>query len=168
METHWHHAPDGARLRVLRWNPPAAPRARVVLMHGHGEHAMRHADGMSLLAEAGFVVTGWDQRGHGRSAGRRGWVDSYDQLLDVFWTIHDPTQRNRQGLDVGSQYRSAIFAHTPEQEAAARASKAALDESGRLTRPIVTEVQPAPAFYLAEDYHQRYEEKHRGRLFGRF
>lgn len=89
-------------------------------------------------------------------------VISYDDLLDVFWEIHDPTQRNRQGPDVGTQYRSVIFAHTPEQEKAARASKARLDESGTYDRPVVTEIEPAPAFYRAEEYHQQYLEK-RGR-----
>ena len=83
----------------------------------------------------------------------------YERLLDVFWEIHDPTQLNRQGPDVGTQYRSAIFFHTPEQEAAARASQARLEASGRLRRPIATEITPAPAFWRAEDYHQRYFEK---------
>ena len=84
---------------------------------------------------------------------------SYDQLLGVFWENHDPTTLNRQGPDIGAQYRSAIFFHTPEQEAAARASKARLDRSGRYPRPIVTEITPASEFWRAEDYHQRYLEK---------
>ena len=84
---------------------------------------------------------------------------SYQKLLDLFWEIHDPTQLNRQGPDVGSQYRSAIFFHDPEQEAAARASKAALEKSGKFKSAIVTEIQPAPEFYRAEDYHQQYFEK---------
>ncbi|MDX6692431.1 MAG: peptide-methionine (S)-S-oxide reductase [Blastocatellia bacterium] len=84
---------------------------------------------------------------------------SYEQLLNVFWENHDPTTLNRQGPDVGAQYRSAIFYHTPEQEAAASASKSALAESGKHTRPIVTEITPAPTFYRAEDYHQQYFEK---------
>jgi len=84
---------------------------------------------------------------------------SYDRLLGVFWVSHDPTQLNRQGPDVGAQYRSVIFFHTPEQEAAARESKAALEASGRFRRPIVTEILPAPEFWLAEDYHQQYLEK---------
>jgi len=87
---------------------------------------------------------------------------SYEQLLDVFWNCHDPTTPNRQGPDVGTQYRSAIFYHTPEQEAAARAAKEKLDKSGRYRRPIVTEIAPAATFYRAEEYHQRYLEK-RGR-----
>ena len=84
----------------------------------------------------------------------------YEQLLDVFWRIHDPTTLNRQGPDVGTQYRSAIFYHTPEQEAAARASKAQLEAGGRFRRPIVTEITPAGPFHRAEEYHQRYLQKH--------
>jgi peptide-methionine (S)-S-oxide reductase len=84
---------------------------------------------------------------------------SYDRLLGVFWASHDPTQLNRQGPDVGTQYRSVIFFLSPEQEAAARESKAALEASGRFRRPIVTEILPAPEFWLAEDYHQQYLEK---------
>lgn len=83
----------------------------------------------------------------------------YENLLEVFWRSHDPTTLNRQGPDVGSQYRSAIFFHSPEQQAAALASKAELDRSGRFNRPIVTEILPAPVFYPAEDYHQQYLEK---------
>ncbi|HZS89116.1 MAG TPA: peptide-methionine (S)-S-oxide reductase MsrA [Chloroflexota bacterium] len=84
---------------------------------------------------------------------------SYDDLLNVFWENHDPTQLNRQGPDYGSQYRSAIFYHDPEQEAAARASKERLERSGKFRRPIVTEIVPATTFYQAEDYHQQYLEK---------
>jgi peptide-methionine (S)-S-oxide reductase len=86
-------------------------------------------------------------------------VVSYDHLLDVFWSNHNPTTLNRQGPDVGDQYRSVIFYHSPEQQAAAEASKARLEKSGRFKHPIVTYIQPAPAFYRAEDYHQRYLEK---------
>ncbi len=84
---------------------------------------------------------------------------SYDELLKVFWEEHDPTQLNRQGPDVGDQYRSAIFVHDAEQEAAAQASKARLAQSGRFRRPIVTQITPAPTFYPAEDYHQQFLEK---------
>jgi peptide-methionine (S)-S-oxide reductase len=84
---------------------------------------------------------------------------SYERLLDVFWEIHDPTQRNRQGPDFGTQYRSAIFFHSPEQEAAAKKSKMALEASGKLARPIATEITLAGPFYRAEEYHQRYLEK---------
>lgn len=84
---------------------------------------------------------------------------SYERLLDIFWEIHDPTQINCQGPDVGTQYRSAIFFHSPEQEVAAKASKAALEQSGRLPRTIATEITPASDYWLAEDYHQQYVEK---------
>jgi len=84
---------------------------------------------------------------------------SYQDLLRVFWENHDPTTLNRQGPDVGTQYRSVIFYHTPEQQAAAQASKAALEKSGAFRRPIVTEIQPAPEFWRAEEYHQQYLEK---------
>ena len=84
---------------------------------------------------------------------------SYETLLDVFWNGHDPTQLNRQGPDVGTQYRSVVFFHSPEQEAAAQTSRARLEESGRLRRPIATVIEPAPTFWKAEDYHQRYLEK---------
>jgi peptide-methionine (S)-S-oxide reductase len=84
---------------------------------------------------------------------------SYDQLLDVFWTIHDPTQVNRQGPDYGKQYRTAIFFHSPEQEAAAKKSKQALEAKGKLRRPVATEITPAGPFWRAEEYHQRYLEK---------
>ena len=81
------------------------------------------------------------------------------QLLDVFWENHDPTTKNRQGPDVGTQYRSVIFFHGPEQEKAALESKSRLEASGRYRRPVVTEIAPAPQFWRAEDYHQRYLEK---------
>jgi len=84
---------------------------------------------------------------------------SYEKLLDTFWQMHDPTQMNRQGPDYGSQYRSAIFVHSPEQEATAKKSKAALDASGKFRRPIATEITAAGTFYRAEEYHQRYLEK---------
>ena len=84
---------------------------------------------------------------------------SYKDLLEVFWDMHDPTQLNRQGPDVGSQYRSAIFFHTPEQETAARTAKSKLDHCRRYEQSIVTEIAPASAFYKAEESHQRYLEK---------
>ncbi len=84
---------------------------------------------------------------------------SYEQLLDVFWSIHDPTSGNRQGEDLGSQYRSAIFFHTPEQEAAVR-RKELLEASGKYERPVTTQICPAAAFCPAEEYHQQYFEKH--------
>ena len=85
---------------------------------------------------------------------------SYDQLLDAFWEIHDPTQLNRQGPDVGDQYRSAIFTHSPEQLAEATASRDR--EQSRYQKPIVTQIQPAPRFWRAEEYHQQYFEKNGG------
>jgi peptide-methionine (S)-S-oxide reductase len=84
---------------------------------------------------------------------------SYQQLLNVFWENHDPTTLNRQGPDWGTQYRSAIFFHTPEQENMAKASKEALEKTGRFRNQIVTQIVPASAFYQAEDYHQQYLEK---------
>ncbi|MEP6767233.1 MAG: peptide-methionine (S)-S-oxide reductase MsrA [Acidobacteriota bacterium] len=84
---------------------------------------------------------------------------SYDQLLNVFWENHDPTTLNRQGPDVGEQYRSAVFFHDAAQEHAARASKESVGKSGRYRRPVVTEITPASRFWRAEDYHQQYLEK---------
>ncbi|MEA5445149.1 peptide-methionine (S)-S-oxide reductase MsrA [Gammaproteobacteria bacterium AB-CW1] len=84
---------------------------------------------------------------------------SYQALLEVFWEMHDPTSLNRQGPDVGSQYRSAIFYHDEAQRQAAESAKQALQASGRFQRPIVTEISPASTFYRAEEYHQRYLEK---------
>jgi peptide-methionine (S)-S-oxide reductase len=84
---------------------------------------------------------------------------SYEKLLDVFWKLHDPTTMNRQGPDIGSQYRSAIFFHEPAQHAAAEASRDRLAASGIYRRPIVTQIVPAVTFYPAEEYHQRYLEK---------
>ena len=84
---------------------------------------------------------------------------SYDTLLNVFWENHNPTTLNFQGPDYGTQYRSAIFYHSPEQQAEAEASKDKWNQSGRFKRPIVTEIVPAQTFYAAEDYHQQYLEK---------
>ncbi|MGH9052269.1 MAG: peptide-methionine (S)-S-oxide reductase MsrA [Acidimicrobiia bacterium] len=84
---------------------------------------------------------------------------SYEDLLDTFWRAHDPTQLNRQGPDIGTQYRSAIFFRNAEQEAAAKASLAELEQSGRYPRQLVTEITPASEFYRAEDYHQQYFAK---------
>jgi len=84
---------------------------------------------------------------------------SYEQLLEVFWNCHDPTQQNRQGPDVGTQYRSAIYFHDVAQQSAAEKSKQALESSGRFPRPIATEISPASTFWRAEEYHQQYLEK---------
>jgi peptide-methionine (S)-S-oxide reductase len=89
-------------------------------------------------------------------------VVGYERLLELFWSIHDPTQLNRQGPDVGTQYRSVIFFHSPAQEAAARASKEKLERSGGSSRPVVTQILPAGEFWRAEEYHQRYFEKNGG------
>ncbi len=87
---------------------------------------------------------------------------SFEQLLSAFWLLHDPTQFNRQGPDYGSQYRSAIFTHTEDQKALAEKSREAMNASGHYKKPIVTEITPASHFWPAEDYHQRYNEKHGG------
>jgi len=137
------------------------------------EHALRGVKGV-IDAEVGYtggtvanptyrdVCTG--RTGHAEAV--RVTFDpaqvGYDDLLDVFWAIHDPTTPNRQGPDVGTQYRSAVFFHDAEQERAARQAKARLDASGRFRRPVVTEIAPAGPFWRAEEYHQRYHEKHGG------
>ena len=84
---------------------------------------------------------------------------SYDALLDKFWRLHDPTQVNRQGPDTGTQYRTAIFTYSGAQAEAAERSKKVLSDSGRHKKPIATVIEPAPTFYIAEDYHQQYLEK---------
>jgi len=84
---------------------------------------------------------------------------SYEELLDLFWSIHNPTTKNRQGPDIGSQYRSIIFYHTPEQESIAKKSKQELDDSNQFQNKIVTEIVRASTFYPAEDYHQKYYQK---------
>ena len=87
-------------------------------------------------------------------------IVSYEQILDVFFGMHDPTTPNRQGPDIGSQYRSLILTEGPDQDAAARRVKRDFDAGGRYPAPIVTEIAPAGPFYPAEEYHQRYFEKH--------
>lgn len=84
---------------------------------------------------------------------------TYEELLEIFWSSHDPTTANRQGPDVGSQYRSAIFVHDESQERAAVASRDQASRSGRFQNPIVTEITPAGSFFRAEEYHQQYLEK---------
>ena len=86
-------------------------------------------------------------------------IVTYEQLLEVFWNNHNPTTLNRQGPDVGTQYRSAIFIYSPEQEKAALASKEKLEKSGKWKSPIVTEIVAAPKFWRAEEYHQQYLKK---------
>lgn len=87
---------------------------------------------------------------------------SYEKILDAFWNLHDPTTVNRQGPDVGSQYRSVIFTHSPEQQAMAEQSKDALEKSRKYLNPVVTQIVPAPAYWPAEEYHQKYFIKHPG------
>lgn len=135
------------------------------------EHAFRQAKGVTD-AQVGYTG-GWvknptyqqvcsDNTGHAEAVEVT--FDpaqiSYEQLLKLFWSIHDPTLLNRQGPDVGTQYRSAIFVHSPEQEAAARASKERFERSGQYSRPVVTEILPASDFWRAEEYHQQYFAKH--------
>jgi peptide-methionine (S)-S-oxide reductase len=86
-------------------------------------------------------------------------IISYGELLDFFWKIHDPTSLNKQGWDVGNQYRSVIFYHTPEQKEKAEESKKRLEDSGRFKKKIVTAIEPAKEFYRAEEYHQKYIQK---------
>jgi peptide-methionine (S)-S-oxide reductase len=87
-------------------------------------------------------------------------VVTYEDLLATFWSIHDPTQKDRQGPDIGTNYRSVIFYHDPEQQRIANLSKTEIDRSGRFKRPVVTEIVPAGDFWRAEEYHQQYLEKH--------
>jgi peptide-methionine (S)-S-oxide reductase len=89
-------------------------------------------------------------------------IISYEKLLDVFWTLHDPTQLNRQGLDIGYQYRSAIFYYSEQQRKAAEKSKT--EEQKKHKKPITTQIVKAPDFYMAEEYHQKYSEKRRQKL----
>jgi peptide-methionine (S)-S-oxide reductase len=84
---------------------------------------------------------------------------NYEDLLDAFWNMHDPTQLNRQGVDIGTQYRSVIFYYDEEQKAAATRAKDMLQASGKYKKPVVTEIVPAGKFWRAEAYHQRYNEK---------
>lgn len=134
------------------------------------EARFRSLDGV-LDAEVGY--TGGDSRDPSYRdvcSGRTGHAEavrvtfdadriSYEALLDAFWSMHDPTQVDRQGLDVGSQYRSAVFWHDDEQRRAAETSRHRLAESGRFDAPIATRIEPAGAFWRAEEYHQRYLEK---------
>ena len=85
---------------------------------------------------------------------------TYEELLEIFWKIHDPTQKNRQGPDIGSQYRSVIFYHDTYQQQKALKSKEKLQKSGKFSNDIATEIMPATTFYPAEDYHQKYHQKH--------
>lgn len=133
------------------------------------EHAFMQIDGVTATA-VGYTGGSVDEPDYRTvCSGRTGHAEaveveydpaqvSYEQLLAVFWAEHDPTQKDRQGPDVGSQYRSAIFVHSPEQRRLAEQSLAAMQT--HLGRPIVTEITDASTFWRAEEYHQRYFEKH--------
>jgi len=95
-------------------------------------------------------------------------IISYDKLLEVFWHLHDPTTLNRQGNDVGTQYRSAIFYQNDEQKQVALASKEALEKSGAYKKPVVTEISPFTNFYPAEDYHKDYYDNNRSQPYCTF
>lgn len=137
------------------------------------EKAFRERDGV-IDAEVGYIGGHSDhptyedvcRKGTGHAEAVRVVFDparvSYDDLLELFWSIHDPTQVNRQGPDIGDQYRTAIFTHDDAQARAAKASKQALEESGRYAAPIATTIEPASAWWRAEEYHQRYFEKRGG------
>ena len=92
-------------------------------------------------------------------------IVSYEELLEYFWDMHNPTTLNRQGWDVGTQYRSAVFYHSEEQKEAALRLKEKLDKSAKYKKPIVTEIVPAGKFYRAEEYHQKYNEKNKKSIF---
>jgi len=136
----------------------------------HVEHAFRHVKGVTEV-ESGYTGGNVENPGYktvcrgdtGHAEAVRVQYDpaqaSYEDLLAAFWESHDPTQVNRQGPDIGSQYRSAIFYHDEAQRAAAERSKNELEWSGRHRAPIATEIVPAGEFYRAEEYHQRYFEK---------
>lgn len=136
----------------------------------HVEHAFRQVPGVSGV-ESGFIGGHVENPGYkqvcredtGHAEAVRVTYDpaqvSYGQLLETFWQCHDPTQVNRQGPDVGSQYRSAIFYVDEDQRAAAETSKQDLQWSGRVKGQVATEIVPAGEFYRAEEYHQRYFEK---------
>lgn len=134
------------------------------------EAAFRQVEGISSTAVGYLGGTLKDPSYHDVCEGNTGHAEvvqveydpakvSYEELLTVFWTNHDPTTRNRQGPDIGTQYRSAIFFHTPEQQTAAIASKEKVQSSGQYKKSIVTEITLASQFYRAEDYHQQYLEK---------
>lgn len=137
------------------------------------EAAFRKAPGV-VSTQAGYTGGDWENpTSRDVGTGRTGHAEavelmfdealvSYEQLLAVFWECHDPTTLNRQGADIGPQYRSAIFFHSAEQQAAAVASRDALAASGRLGRRIVTQIVAAGRFWRAEEHHQRYLEREAG------
>ena len=128
---------------------PGVSATRVGYIGGHTEHPTYRDVCSHTTGHAEAVQVRFDPE-----------VVSYDQLLDVFWQIHDPTQVNRQGPDIGDSYRTAIFTHGTGQAEAARLSRNTVQEN--LSRPIATEISPAVEFWEAEEYHQQYFEKHSG------
>ena len=137
----------------------------------HVEEAFRHLKGVlsttvgyigGTLKNPGYEDVCTDKTGHAEALEITydPKIITYEELLNVFWDIHDPTTKNRQGPDVGTQYRSAIFYHTLEQKTAAERSKETLEQSGKYRKKIVTEITKAPVFYPAEEYHQHYLAKH--------
>jgi len=152
------HGPDGAERATFAagcfWGVEAAFRQ----IHGVVQTAVGYTGGH--VADPSYAQVGRHRTGHAEAV--EVWFDpaqvSYAELLQTFWRIHNPTTRNRQGFDVGSQYRSAIFYHDAGQMEAAIASAETEQQSRK--RQIVTQITPATAFYRAEEYHQRYLEKH--------
>ncbi|MEB3206152.1 MAG: peptide-methionine (S)-S-oxide reductase MsrA [Vampirovibrionales bacterium] len=128
---------------------PGVVSTRVGYTGGHTEHPTYEQVCSKTTGHAEAVEVTYDPK-----------EISYGHLLHVFWSCHDPTQLNRQGPDVGAQYRSAIFTHSHEQQAEAEASKTALEASGKFSSPIVTQIQPSMWLYPAEAYHQQYYKKH--------
>ena len=143
------------------------------------EEAYRQVDGVTATA-VGYAGGAVDEPTYEMvCSGRTGHAEvvqveydpakvSYEALLKLFWQVHDPTQVNRQGPDIGTQYRTVIFAHDEEQAEAARRSLDDEQASGRHRRDIATRIEPAPAFWMAEDYHQQYFAKRGHRRFGLF
>ena len=153
------HGPDGAEPATFAagcfWGVEAAFRQ----IHGVLQTAVGYTGGH--LPDPSYERVCRHRTGHAEAV--EVWFDpaqvSYAELLQTFWRTHNPTTRNRQGFDFGSQYRSAIFFHSPEQQAQALASKQSLEKAHRFPKPIATQIVPAVTFYPAEDYHQQYLEK---------
>ncbi len=127
---------------------PGVQSTAVGYAGGHTEHPTYREVCTDATGHAEVVFVEYDPK-----------TVSYAELLEVFWNSHNPTTLNRQGPDVGSQYRSAIYFANPEQRQLAEESKQRLADSGNFSQPIVTEITPAPAFHRAEEYHQQYLEK---------
>ena len=130
---------------------PGVTETAVGYMGGHLENPTYRAVCTDLTGHAEVVQVQFDPA-----------QISYDRLLELFWELHDPTTLNRKGPDVGTQYRSVVFFHDPDQQAAAVAMKEQLQSSGKFRRPVVTEIAPASTFWRAEEYHQKYIQKNGG------